>query len=160
MTGRGGDGVAAGPTGRSGDGRATKRSIALVIRHDRRPSMWLLVRRPPDDEDLPGVWGLPAGSHAIGEDDEALVERIGRDKLGVELVPVGEVGAGLAPRPAYDLAMTLFEARIAKGNPSVPQPVPGVTQYDALDWREPEALEPGARAGSLCCRLGLEAAGR
>lgn len=141
-------------------GRPTKRSIALVIRHADPPERWLLVRRPPDDEDLPGVWGLPAGSHGAGEDDAALVSRIGRDKLGVELVAVAELGAGSTPRPDYDLEMRLFEARIARGLPTVPQPVPAVTQYDALDWREPGALVPGAEAGSLCCRLGLDAAGR
>ena len=49
------------------------------------PEGLLLVRRPDDDENLPGVWGLPAVSLAAGESEEDAVRRAGRDKLGVEL---------------------------------------------------------------------------
>jgi hypothetical protein len=110
----------------------------------------LLVRRPDDDEDLPGVWGLPAVSLAAGESEEAGVRRAGRDKLGVELEPVERVGR--------EQTMTDWEARILSGQPAVPQPGPH-TQYTELRYGEPSELVPAARAGSLCCRVLLRARG-
>ena len=43
-----------------------KRSISLVIEGS---GGILLVRRPDDDESLPGVWGLPAASLRAGESE-------------------------------------------------------------------------------------------
>ena len=51
-----------------------KRSVSLVIEG---PDGLLLVRRPDDDESLPGVWGLPAASLAQGESEEDAVRRAG-----------------------------------------------------------------------------------
>ena len=78
------------------------------------------MRRPEDDESLPGVWGLPAASLAEGETEEDAVRRAGRDKLGVEARPVHRVGS--------DGTMTDWQVEIAEGEPSVPQPGPN-TQY-------------------------------
>ncbi len=110
----------------------------------------LLVRRPDDDESLPGVWGLPAASLAEGESEEDAVRRAGREKLGVEVVPLRPIGT--------DGAMTDWEARIAAGRPSVPQPGSN-TQYTELRWGEPLELVPAAREGSLCSRVLLRARG-
>ena len=146
----------------------TKRSIALVIRHGEDVSApgcgagprWLLVLRPDDDEDLPGVWGLAAGTLEAGETPEQLVRRIGREKLGLRVDPGAHVASGSAARSPYTLVMELWTATIVEGNPEVSGPVPsGRTRYAAWKWDDPAALEEGARAGSLCCRLGLQAAG-
>jgi 8-oxo-dGTP diphosphatase len=110
----------------------------------------LLVRRPDDDEDLPGVWGLPAVSLASGESEEEAVRRAGRDKLGVELQPLERVGR--------EQTMTDWAARIVSGEPAVPQPGPH-TQYTELRFGEPSDLVPAAREGSLCCRVLLRARG-
>lgn len=149
-------------------GRApTRRAIALIIEQPGGAgapnsadvhARWLLVRRPDDDPDLPGVWGLPAGSHAEGEMDQALVRRIGRDKLGVEIADLGLLGEGCTDRDGYRLLMRLHAARVVSGEPGVPQPAPGVTQYSAWRWQAPEALRDGATRGSLCCRLALDVA--
>jgi 8-oxo-dGTP pyrophosphatase MutT (NUDIX family) len=127
--------------------KSPKRSISLVIEG---PDGLLLVRRPDDDESLPGVWGLPAASLGEGESEEDAVRRAGREKLGVEVVPVGAVGR--------DGAMTDWEARIVAGSPSVPQPGPR-TQYTGLRWGDARELVPAARAGSLCSRALLRARG-
>lgn len=138
-------------------GRPRKRSVALVIEEPEASGpRWLLVQRPFDDGDLPGEWGLPAGSLEPGETPEALVRRIGRQKLGVVLTPARELASGRAVRPGYMLEMTLWAARIASGTVEVPRPDATVTQYRDWGWRPPEALSPGAARGSLCCRLGLE----
>jgi 8-oxo-dGTP diphosphatase len=114
------------------------------------PEGLLLVRRPDDDESLPGIWGLPAVSLAPGESEEDAVRRAGRDKLGVELEPVEPVGRLET--------MTDWRARIRDGEPAVPQPGPN-TQYTDLRWGEAAELMPAAREGSLCCRVLLGARG-
>jgi len=122
-----------------------KRSISLVIES---PDGVLLVRRPHDDESLPGVWGLPAASLLGDESEEDAVRRAGREKLGVEVAPLQPIG--------NDGAMTDWEARIVDGRPSVPQPGPN-TQYAQLRWGDPRDLVPAARQGSLCSRVLLRA---
>ena len=114
------------------------------------PAGLLLVRRPDDDEDLPGVWGLPAVSLTPGESEDDAVRRAGRDKLGVELEPLERVGR--------DGTMTDWQARIRAGEPKVPQPGPH-TQYTDLRWGGAAELVPAAREGSLCCRVLLRARG-
>ena len=127
--------------------KAPKQSVSLVIEG---PEGLLLVRRPDDDEDLPGAWGLPAVSLAAGESEEEAVRRAGRDKLGVELEPVERVGR--------EQTMTDWRARIVSGRPAVPQPGPH-TQYTQLRFGELSELAPAARQGSLCCRALLRARG-
>lgn len=142
-----------------------KRSIALVIReHDDdgrvtgcgATGRWLVVRRPDDDEDLPGVWGLPAGTSAPHESEEDLVRRIGREKLGVRLEPGARVASGSTERPGYTLEMDLWTARLGSGGVDLGRGPETTTRYSDWKWDGPLALEDGARAGSLCCRLGLE----
>ena len=112
------------------------------------PDGVLLVRRPDDDESLPGVWGLPAASLFGDESEEDAVRRAGREKLGVEVLPLQPIGR--------DGGMTDWEARIVAGRPSVPQPGPN-TQYAELRWGDPRDLVPAARRGSLCSRVLLRA---
>jgi ADP-ribose pyrophosphatase YjhB (NUDIX family) len=144
----------------------TKRSIALVIRDVSGgppvagcgpPEPWLLVRRPDDDEDLPGVWGLPAGTLGPGESPETLVRRIGLEKLGVELDPGAAVASGSAERARYLLVMDLWTAAIVAGTPDVSatETTADSTRYSEWKWDDPSALEDGARQGSLCCKLGV-----
>jgi ADP-ribose pyrophosphatase YjhB (NUDIX family) len=150
--------------------RVTKESIALIIREPgagaaRAPACgpgprWLLVRRPDDDEDLPGVWGLPAGTRGPDESDADLVRRIGRNKLGVDVEPGVPVAEGWAERPAYRLEMRLWTATIVGGEPHVgaardPSPV---TRYTSWRWADASELGEGAARGSLCCRLGMQVA--
>jgi ADP-ribose pyrophosphatase YjhB (NUDIX family) len=126
-----------------------KRTVALVIEG---PAGLLLVRRPRDDDSLPGIWGLPAASLAQGETEEAAVRRAGREKLGVEVRPLRPLGEVEAERPAYRIHMRDWSAAIESGEPAVPQPAAG-TQYDDWRWGEPAELAPAARAGSLCSRV-------
>lgn len=127
--------------------KSPKRSVSLVIDG---PEGLLLVRRPEDDDDLPGVWGLPAATCGEGEGEPDAVRRAGREKLGVEVEPLHAIGT--------DGPMTGWAARIVSGEPSVPQPGPN-TQYAAMRWDEPAALAPAARQGSLCSRVLLRARG-
>ena len=114
------------------------------------PDGVLLVRRPDDDESLPGVWGLPAASLADRESERDAVRRAGREKLGVEVRPLEPLGD--------ELTMTGWRVEIVAGRPSVPQQGPN-TQYTELRWGEPAELVPAARLGSLCSRVLLRARG-
>jgi len=120
----------------------TKRSVAVLIRNGERI---LSTRRADDDDELPGVWGLPAGSYRDAESLQQLVARIGKDKLGVTLRPVRRITQGTQQRERYILDMELWEAEMS-----------GAPRHPAWQWAAREILEPGKREGSLCCRLALE----
>jgi ADP-ribose pyrophosphatase YjhB (NUDIX family) len=126
-----------------------KRSVALVIEG---PDGLLLVRRPDDDESLPGAWGLPAATLRPGESERDALRRAGRDKLGLAVTPLRPIGEEEGERPGYRLVMRDWAVAIEAGLPSVPQPGEG-TQYVELRWGGPAELEPAARAGSLCARV-------
>jgi 8-oxo-dGTP diphosphatase len=149
----------AGPLPEPGPGKPVKRSVSFAIRRPDQPDEVLVVLRPEDDEDLPALWGLPAGSLRPGEDWAGAVRRSGREKLGVELEVGRELNRGTLERAAYTLEMRLLEARILAGAPRAPQPHPEVTQYQRWRWAPPAVLEPAAARGSLCSRLYLATSG-
>lgn len=112
--------------------------------------------RPPDDPDLPDVWGLPAGRVGPGEAPEAAATRVAMEKLGIRVTGLVPLRRGTADRSGYRLEMELFGGRIGSGTPEVPQPGEGVTRYAAWRWAHPDLFEPAARQGSLCCRLFIQ----
>jgi ADP-ribose pyrophosphatase YjhB (NUDIX family) len=119
-----------------------KRSVAVLIR---QANAILATRRSDDDDELPSVWGLPAGSYRVSETLEDLVQRIGRDKLGVSLIPIRKLAAGRQTRKRYILEMELWESEMS-GEPRHPE----------WKWAATEVLLPGKSKGSLCCRLALD----
>ena len=121
--------------------KPVKRSVAVLIRNGDRI---LAVRRPDDDDELPGVWGLPAGSYREAETLEDLIERIGREKLGVLLTPIRKIAEGEQDRPAYQLRMELWEVEMT-----------GTLRHPSFQWASFKILRPGLDAGSLCCELAL-----
>ena len=118
-----------------------KQSIAVLIRNGDRI---LAIRRPDDDDELPGIWGLPAGSFRSAETLEDVIRRIGREKLRVSLIPNRRLAAGVQNRTRYRLEMELWEAEM-QGTPS------GIP----WEWTTVETLREGSDQGSLCCRLAL-----
>jgi ADP-ribose pyrophosphatase YjhB (NUDIX family) len=121
--------------------RPIKRSIAVLIRNG---DLILSVRRADNDDELPGVWGLPAGSFRSSESLEDLVARIGQQKLGVVLTPLRKLTEGTQNRPAYQLEMELWEVSME-----------GTPNHTAYRWGLIEVLRPGMMQGSLCCELAL-----
>jgi ADP-ribose pyrophosphatase YjhB (NUDIX family) len=132
-----------------------KRSVSLVIEG---PAGVLLVRRPDDDDSLPGLWGLPAASLREGESEQEALARAGREKLGVDVEPLRVIGEEEAEHAGYRIAMRDWAARIVAGEPEVPQAGEG-TQYVEWRWGDPAELAPAARAGSVCARVLLRALG-
>ncbi len=141
--------------------KPVKRAVAAVIRGDEPGGerRILAVRRPADDPQLPGLWGLPAVSVGSEEDEPEAVRRLGREKLGVRLEALSDLREGTLERSSYLLHMKLYEARIVEREPAVPQPHAGVTQYVEWKWADASVLLPAARRGSLCCRLYLRELG-
>lgn len=60
------------------DKKPIKNSISYIV-YNKDRSKFLVVQRPKDDEDLPNVWGLPAGSLM---EEESFVDAVIRS--GVE----------------------------------------------------------------------------
>jgi uncharacterized protein len=132
-----------------------KHSVAVVVR--REDGAFLVVRRPDDPADpLAGVWGFPAITLVPGEDERAAVVRAGLVKLGVRLVPGGRHGEATADRGSYVLHLANYEAVIAAGVPSVPQPDATMTQYAEFRFtRDPGVLAEAAARGSVCAQVFL-----
>lgn len=125
---------------------SVKHSVAVMIL---RENEILAIRRPDDDDELPGIWGLPAGTARGAETVEDLITRIGRDKLGVRLTPVRRVASGVQDRAAYRLEMELWEVSMD-----------GIPSYPEWQWATVDLLRPGQALGSLCCDLALKSKSR
>src|SRR5262245_29606284 len=119
-----------------------KHSVAVMIL---RENEILAIRRPLDDDELPGIWGLPAGTARGTETVDEVITRIGRDKLGVRLTPVRRVASGVQDRSAYRLEMELWEVQME-----------GIPSYPEWQWAALDLLRPGKALGSLCCDLALK----
>src|SRR5262245_3727116 len=112
-----------------------KHSVAVLIR---RGEEILSTRRADNDDELPGIWGLPAGTARGQETMGEVISRIGHDKLGVKLTPIRKLASGSQNRQKYRLEMELWEVSM-EGQPTLP------------DWRWApiDLLRPGMAAGSL-----------
>ena len=134
-----------------------KCSVAAVVRSSAHPGAFLAVRRPPDDDRLPDVWGLPAVTLAEGELPEAAVRRLGREKLGTDLEPRSFVGIRAADRGEYLLILMDIEAEVTGAEPDVHAARTAATAYVDQRWSESvEILREAAERGSVCARILLE----
>src|SRR6185295_10441564 len=91
-----------------------KHSVAVMIF---RGNQIFSICRPPDDDELPGIWGLPAGTAQGAETVEDIIARIGRNKLGVTLTPLRLLATGAQDRAQYRLEMELWEVDM-EGTPT------------------------------------------
>ena len=139
-------------------GLETRRAVSVALR--RPDGLVLAVRRPEGpDEELPGVWGLPAVTLRAGEPAEAGVRRLGLEKLSVALTPGALIAEGDQRRDSYALRMSVYEAA-TDGEPALPPEQAaslGGTRYEAIDWLPAASFRRAAEQGSLCCRLFVEA---
>src|SRR5690606_9353858 len=128
--------------------RPVKCSVAAVVRSATRPGRFLAVRRPPDDDLLPDVWGLPAVSLGPGELPEQALTRLGRQARGGTLSATRFVGIRAADRSAYLLMRVDIEAEVVEGEPDVNAAAPSGTAYVEQRWTEdPRLLVEAARSG-------------
>jgi predicted TIM-barrel fold metal-dependent hydrolase/ADP-ribose pyrophosphatase YjhB (NUDIX family) len=140
--------------------KPVKHSVAVVVRG--ADGAFLVVKRPDDPDDLlAGVWGLPAVTRQDGEDEPSAAARVGREKLGVELVVGRKIGERTTDRNAYTLTLSDYEATVVSGTVAVPQQDASMTQYaEARFVSDPAVLAEAAAKGSVCAQILLESAGR
>lgn len=104
------------------------------------------------------MWGLPAVSLKPGEHEEEAARRVGWQKLGCRVRPLGLLGRGSQDRPAYRLEMAVYEAELEESTPRLPPPrADGATYYVAWRWGRATDLREAAKQGSLCARVALDA---
>jgi 8-oxo-dGTP pyrophosphatase MutT (NUDIX family) len=127
--------------------KRVKHSVAVLIFDG---DLILAVRRSDHDDELPGIWGLPAGTCRDDETIQDVIRRIGAEKLGVVLRAVRRMDSGIQSRSSYDLKMELWEATM-EGQPRTG----GARNYQEWQWASVDLLKEGAGAGSLCCELAL-----
>src|ERR1700686_5077378 len=107
-----------------------KHSIAVMILDG---DQTLAIRRPENDDELPGIWGLPAGTCRSEETIHDVIRRIGCEKLRVQLTPLRKIASGTQDRAAYRLEMELWEASMD-----------GIPVYPEWQWASLDLLRPGA----------------
>jgi ADP-ribose pyrophosphatase YjhB (NUDIX family) len=125
--------------------KPAKRSVAVLVR---KGDLILAVRRSDSDDELPGVWGLPAGSFIGSESLEDLIARIGRQKLGVALTPIRTLAKGVQDRPSYRLQTELWEVSMER-----------MRRHQEYQWAATDLFRPGGDRGSLCCELSVSILG-
>lgn len=133
-----------------------KEAVSLVIID--KDNNFLAVKRPDNpNDDIAGVWGLPAVVLQEGESHEEAAKRIGRQKLGIEIEVGDKIGDSTHDRKTYVLHLTDYKAKILQGIPKAPQNDNSVTQYTECKFlNDPQLLIPAARKGSQCTQIFLE----
>lgn len=135
-------------------------SVSIVI-YDNEHKNVLATRRPLDDKDHPGMWGFPAVSRRNPRETwEDLAKKTAITKLGVEVEVLRLIGEDSVERKDYILTLRDYECRITRGQPTVPQPNDGHTQY--MEMKYTDDFKPfieTARSGSLCTKIFLEEKG-
>ncbi len=127
-------------------------AVSFILKNDKEE---ILVVKRPDDDELGGVWGLPATTLNEGELPEHGIRRGGKEKLGCEIEPTKFIGATTMERSDYTIHMMDFEADITKGAPDVSKATKG-TKYDDQKWTsELDILVPACLKGSACVRIFL-----
>ncbi len=134
-----------------------KYSVAVIIKDQAHPRRFLIVKRPDDDPDHGGKWGLPAITMETGELLEQAAERVCREKLNCSAVPTRFIGAMFQKRNSYDIFLMDIEM-VLIGNypPDCMQATTTHTKYVAQRWStRPLDLLPSARDGSCCSSIFL-----
>lgn len=133
-------------------------SVALIIYNEDRIK-YLIVKRPLNDDSMPGYWGFPATSKKYPDEAwENVVHRAAKIKLGVEIEIIKMLGQDEIDRGDYFLKLRDYEVRVIKGRLSVPQENEEGTQYSAMKWTDdPSELIKAAKSGSVCSRVFLRA---
>ncbi len=77
----------------------------------------LITQRPPGGH-LALTWEFPGGKTEAGEGDAAALRRELREELGID-AEIGALIASVTHRyEAFDVALSLYEARIVSGHPT------------------------------------------
>jgi 8-oxo-dGTP diphosphatase len=129
--------------------------VAVVLLN--KKGEYLAVKRPEDDPDLRGAWGLPAATMTEGELPEAAALRICHEKLACTAQPKRFLGLMFQKRNSYDIFLMDIEMVLDEAiQPDVSKAQSERTVYVDQKWsNDPLDLMPSAKHGSCCSSIFL-----
>lgn len=135
--------------------KTVKYTVAVVLKQTAHSQQFLEVKRPAEDKDLPGNWGLPAVTLKSGELPEDGARRVCREKLGCEAAPTRFLGIMFQKRNSYDIFLMDIEMTLAEGSkPSVHAANSTHTTYTDQQWTSSYAnMMQSAKHGSCCSSI-------
>lgn len=136
--------------------RTTDTCVAIVLKK-KGSDEFLIVRRPSDDPDLRGEWGLPAITLRPGELPEDGARRVCSEKLRCRGKPTKFLGTMFQRRNSYDLFLMDIEMELESGTkPNTTASNTKTTKYVEQKWTsDPLTLMPAAQNGSCCASIFL-----
>jgi ADP-ribose pyrophosphatase YjhB (NUDIX family) len=137
--------------------KQVKYVAAVVLTQKNNPDEFLVVKRPDDDPDLRGSWGLPAVTMVAGELPEQAALRVCTEKLNCQAVPKRFLGLMYQKRNSYDIFLMDIEMELSGDKqPDASQAVTERTAYVDQKWTSnPMDLMSSARHGSCCSSIFL-----
>jgi 8-oxo-dGTP pyrophosphatase MutT (NUDIX family) len=110
--------------------------VAIVLTQKSNPDTFLVVKRPDDDPDLRGSWGLPAATMVADELPEQAARRVCKEKLNCDAVPTRFLGLMFQKRNSYEIFLMDIEMELS-----------GDKQPDALPRRSPNIPHTSTKNG-------------
>lgn len=137
--------------------KQVKYTVAIVLKNKTNPEEFLVVKRPDDDPDLRGEWGLPAVTLHPGELPEDGVRRACKEKLGCTAESIRFLGIMFQKRNSYDIFLMDIEMMLTDGQVAdIHQASTEHTAYTDQKWTtDPMDLMRSAKNGSCCSSIFL-----
>jgi ADP-ribose pyrophosphatase YjhB (NUDIX family) len=136
--------------------KVVKFAVAVFLVSPDDKEEFLLVKRPPEDDRLPNVWGLPAVI-SNNEPLEEAVKRVGIEKLSTQIEPINIIGVKAMDRGDYELTLVDIVARLIGQPPSVYKAQTTGIRYIDQKWtHDYHLLKDAASKGSLCSQIVLD----
>lgn len=123
----------------------SQKVVSLVVFRDSSREEFLSVKRPEDDEDRPGVWGLPSRTVREDESWEEAVEKAGREKLGLDVEIKELMSEGGQARDGYNVELRNYLVDLDSEEIDLDQDSEG-TNYVKWSWRPPNAFRDDAES--------------
>lgn len=129
-------------------------TVAIVFTNPQNDQQFFLVKRPDDPTDIfCNTFGFPAATLEEGETIEQAIERIGTDKLGLQITPVEKLTTDTVSRVTHQFTMELWRVQ-AKGQLKLKRSGrPDITYYAGWKWGTVDDLVATAALGSEGSRL-------
>ena len=139
-----------------------KIAVSFIIYNEK--GEFLAIKRPPEDEELGPLWGLPATNVQLKKEslDEAVL-RDAMEKLNCKVTISERLPlAMIQKRQGYDLLLLDYKCDLVPGQvPDVKKAKTKGTKYTAQQWtKNTEMLFEIAKKGSICTQLFLNYLGK
>lgn len=136
--------------------KKVKYVVAVVLTSNDKPGQFLIVKRPDDDPDLGGAWGLPAVTMVGDELPEQAASRVCQEKLACKATSDRFIGLMFQKRNNYDMFLMDIEMRVYGDMPDFTKASTEHTAYVDQKWAsDPLDLMPSAKHGSCCSSIFL-----